>query len=311
MSKQRTIMLTGGRGMVGSNVRERLAGSDWNLLAPSHSDLDLLDAEAVHDYLAVYRPDIIIHSAGLVGGIQANIANPVAFLDKNLVIGRNVIMAAYEAKIEQLINLASTCVYPRSALNPLSEDMILTGELEPTNEGYAIAKLMALRLCQYVNRERGKSCFKTIIPCNLYGRHDKFDPARSHLIPAIIHKVHHAKLNGSKVVDIWGDGTARREFMYAGDLADFLYRALNNFDTLPDLTNVGLGHDFSINDYYAAVAEVVGWTGEFSHDLSKPVGMKQKLASDAKQAAWGWAPKTSLKDGIQKTYDFYLETLNK
>ncbi len=311
MSKQRTIMLTGGRGMVGSNVRERLAGSDWNLLAPSHSDLDLLDAEAVHDYLAVHRPDIIIHSAGLVGGIQANIANPVAFLDKNLVIGRNVIMAAYEANIEQLINLASTCVYPRSALNPLSEDMILTGELEPTNEGYAIAKLMALRLCQYVNRERGKACFKTIIPCNLYGRHDKFDPARSHLIPAIIHKVHQAKLNGSKVVDIWGDGTARREFMYAGDLADFLYRALNNFDTLPDLTNVGLGHDFSINDYYAAVAEVVGWTGEFSHDLSKPVGMKQKLASDAKQAAWGWAPKTSLKDGIQKTYDFYLETLNK
>jgi len=153
--------------------------------------------------------------------------------------------------------------------------------------------------------------FKTIIPCNLYGRFDAFDPKRSHLIPAIIHKVHQAKVENSPTVEIWGDGEARREFMYAGDLAEMLQQAMENFETLPVLMNAGLGYDFSINEYYAAAAEIIGWEGDFTHDLSKPVGMRQKLASDEKQVIWGWEPKTQLYDGLQKTYDFYLETLSK
>lgn len=311
MSFSKTLLLTGGSGMVGSNIKEQLMGTDWTVLAPSHAELDLLDSLAVNDYVKASQADIIIHAAGIVGGIQANINNPVAFLDKNISIGRNIIMAAFEAGIERFINLASTCVYPRHAKNPLTEEMILTGELEPTNEGYAIAKIMALKLCQYINREEARARFKTIIPCNLYGRFDAFDPKRSHLIPAIIHKVHQAKMENSPTVEIWGDGEARREFMYAGDLAEMLQQAMENFETLPDLMNAGLGYDFSINEYYAAAAEIIGWEGDFTHDLSKPVGMRQKLASDEKQVIWGWEPKTQLYDGLQKTYDFYLETLSK
>ena len=167
------------------------------------------------------------------------------------------------------------------------------------------------RLCDYITRENPEYQYKTLIPCNLYGRHDKFDPRWSHLIPAILHKVHEAKLLGQATVEIWGDGTARREFMYAGDLADALYAAADNFSTLPGTVNIGLGTDYSVNDYYAIAAEVVGYEGEFVHDLGKPVGMKRKLTSIALANTWGWVAKTSLREGLALTYEFYLNTEKK
>lgn len=305
MAKQ-TLLLTGGSGMVGRNILEDPSAADWTILAPGSHELDLSDASAVTDYVATHKPDLVVHAAGQVGGIQANMAHPVAFLERNTAMSRNMIMAAYQSGVRNLLNLASTCMYPRAAKNPLREGMILTGELEPTNEGYALAKIMATRLCQYIRREDESAQYKTLIPCNLYGRHDKFDPKNSHLLPAIIHKVHLAKETGEKTVEIWGDGTARREFMYAGDLADAVMRAASDIDSLPELMNCGLGHDHTINAYYETVADVIGWDGEFTHDLSKPVGMKQKLCATDRQGDWGWSAPTSLRDGIKATYDFYL-----
>lgn len=301
------ILLTGGSGMVGRNIVEHAASGHREFLTPGSRELDLCNYAQVEAYIAEHRPDVVIHAAGLVGGIQANIAAPVDFLVKNLDMGRNVVMASKAVGVPQLLNLGSSCMYPRNAPNPLSEEMVLQGELEPTNEGYAIAKVVTARLCQYVRREDSHCDYKTLIPCNLYGRFDKFAPQHSHLIPAIIHKVHGAKVAGLETVDIWGDGTARREFMYAGDFADAVMHAIDSFATLPEMTNIGLGHDFSINEYYEIAADVIGWRGRFEHDLSKPVGMKQKLVSIEKQITWGWQAKSRLEDGIARTYDYYLK----
>jgi GDP-L-fucose synthase len=301
-----TVLLTGGGGMVGRNVAEFPAAAGWTLVAPTSRELDLRDAQATAEFVRKVRPDVVIHSAGRVGGIQANIAAPVDFLVTNLDLGRNIVMAARAAGVPRLLNLGSSCMYPREAPNPLVESSVLHGELEPTNEGYALAKIAVARLCQYVTREQPALSYKTLIPCNLYGPHDKFDPKHSHLVPAIIHKVHMAKVGGRPEVDIWGDGTARREFMFAPDLADAIWRAVESFDTLPDMMNVGVGRDHSVNDYYRIAAQVIGWQGRFVHDTSKPAGMKQKLVSTERQSAWGWAPATSLEDGIRATYHHYL-----
>lgn len=305
------LLITGANGMVGRNIQAHQRAADWHILAPSSAELDLMDQRAVATYYTTHRPDAVVHAAGKVGGIQANIADPVGFLDVNTTIGRNVIVEAYNAGIKTLINLGSTCMYPADATNPLTEDMILTAPLEPTNEGYALAKILSTRMCQYIGDQNGDVNYKTLIPCNLFGLHDKFDPQHSHLVPAIIHKMHVAKTQGLGEVEIWGDGTARREFMFAADLADAIHTAIAKPETLPDLMNIGLGHDHTINEYYQTVADVVGWTGRFTHDLSKPVGMRQKLTATDRQTAWGWAAKTTLRDGLAKTYEFYLSKAEK
>jgi GDP-L-fucose synthase len=306
MSKIR-ILLTGGGGMVGRNLLEHTTISEFEVLAPRSSELDLRDFIAVQAYFRKHQPDMVIHAAGKVGGIQANIREPVGFLMDNLDMGRNIVWAAHQVGIKRLINLGSSCMYPRNHSEPLREEMILKGELEPTNEGYALAKVVTARLCEYIMREDASFQYKTLIPCNIYGRHDKFDPAHSHLIPAIIHKVYLAKQAGQTSVEIWGDGKARREFMYAGDLADAVLRAIKNFDTLPSYMNIGLGHDYTINEYYQAASDVMGYTGSFVHDLSKPVGMARKLVSVERQKAWGWAARHDLREGIEKTYSYYLK----
>ncbi len=303
------VMISGGSGLVGRNIRERL-GQGFDVFAPARMELDLFNSRAVASYIQSRKPDVIIHCAGTVGGIQANIREPVRFLIDNLELGKNVVMAAAEAGIPKLINLGSSCMYPRAAPNPLHEDCILKGELEPTNEGYAIAKITVQRLCSYLNRERSDLSYKTIIPCNLYGKWDKFDPRHSHMIPAVIRKLHDAKVEKRDTVDIWGTGKARREFMYAGDLADFILYALDRFDAMPELINVGLGHDHSIDEYYRAVAEVVGYRGRFNHDVTKPEGMERKLVDVAALHAFGWKARTSLVDGLRATYQFYLEQEN-
>ena len=301
------LLITGGGGMVGRNIVEHPLAREWNIVAPGRRELDLSDYVAARTYFMRERPDAVIHAAGRVGGIQANMAHPVDFLVENVDLGRNTILAARAAGVQRLINVASSCMYPRAADNPLTEDLLLKGELEPTNEGYALAKIFATRLCEYIRRESPTFQYKTLIPCNLYGRHDKFAPAHSHLLPAIIHKVHLAKISGAPTVEIWGDGTARREFMYAGDIADAILRAVIEIQSLPDEMNVGLGHDHSINDYYTLAARVIGWQGSFAHDLTKPVGMQQKLVSTMRQSEWGWSPKTSLEEGIGLAYRYYTE----
>lgn len=301
------ILLTGGGGMAGRNLLEHPAVSSFEIIAPRSSELDLLDFEAVQNYLCKRQPDMVIHAAGKVGGIQANMREPVGFLMDNLDIGRNIVWAAHQAGIKQLINLGSSCMYPRNHQEPLVENMVLKGELEPTNEGYALAKVVVARLCEYIMREDSRYQYKTLIPCNLYGRYDKFDPSHSHLIPAIIHKIYQAKLINQSEVEIWGDGNARREFMYAEDLADVIVRAINQFECLPNLMNVGLGYDHTIDEYYQAAAEVLGYKGSFTHNLDKPVGMARKLVDVKLQESWGWSARHTLQEGIEKTYEYYLK----
>lgn len=301
------VLLTGGGGMVGRNVLEHPAIGEFDVLAPRSGELDLRDFAAVQAYLRKYEPDMVIHAAGKVGGIQANMREPVGFLLDNLDMGRNIVWASRQTGVRRLLNLGSSCMYPRNHNEPLREEMVLKGELEPTNEGYALAKVVTARLCEYLMREDASYQYKTLIPCNIYGRHDKFDPAHSHLVPAIIHKVHQAKQSRQQTVEIWGDGTARREFMYAGDLADAIVCAITAFDSLPAMMNVGLGYDYTINEYYEAAAAVMGYTGKFVHDLGKPVGMARKLVDVTRQQAWGWKAQSDLRNGIERTYEYYLK----
>jgi GDP-L-fucose synthase len=226
-------------------------------------------------------------------------------------IGINILLASKECRVKKFMNLSSSCMYPRDAKNPLSEELILKGELEPTNEGYAIAKVASTRLCEYINREDRYYQYKTVIPCNLYGKYDKFDPNNSHMIPAVIRKIYESKSKNKKSINIWGDGLARREFMYAADFADFVYYAIDHFDNMPQNINVGLGHDYTINEYYKKISDAVGYKGDFIHDLSRPTGMQQKLIDNTKLKEFGWQYQTTLKQGIKKTYDYFLNTVCK
>ena len=303
------MLLTGGSGMVGRNLRAHPATAGFEVLAPRRDELDLLDAAGTRAYLREKRPDLIVHAAGRVGGIQANIAAPVAFLLDNLDMGRNLLMAAAEAGVPRVINLGSSCMYPRGHDEPLREEQLFGGNLEPTNEGYAIAKIAVARLGEYVGREHPGWRCRTLIPCNLYGPHDRFDEASSHLVPAILHKLHRAVSEGRDVVDIWGDGSARREFMFAGDLADLLVQAIERFDELPDCMNVGPGVDHSVLDYYVAGARVVGYAGRFAFDTTRPVGMARKLVDIARLRAFGWTARVDLETGLRLTYEHYLREL--
>jgi GDP-L-fucose synthase len=305
------ILLFGGTGMVGHNVLDLAAGRNVEIVAPPHHEVDLADGKAVLAAMRRIQPSIVIHAAGRVGGIEANMHAPVAFLTENWDMGRNVLMAAREAGVLRLINLGSSCMYPKDSARPLKESDILSGPLEPTNEAYAIAKSAVQRLGAYIGKEDPRFQYKTLVPCNLYGRYDAFDPKRSHLAAAVVDKLHRAKLAGVRTVDIWGDGTARREFLYAGDLADAILVAVERFDALPSVLNVGAGIDYTVNDYYRTAAEVIGYTGSFIHDLAKPVGMKRKLMDVSLARAWGWAARTSLPDGLAPTYAFYLSTTSR
>ncbi len=300
------LLITGSSGMVGRNVKEHPKAQDYLVLSPTSAELDLLDKSAVDSYIKTHKPDIVVHCAGLVGGIVANMNNLSKFLTHNAYMGLNLINSCHQNGVKYFLNLASSCMYPHSAPNPLKEDMILQGAFEPTNEGYALAKVLGTRLCEYISGADKSCLYKTLIPCNLYGKYDKFDTHSAHMIPAVIARIYKAKLEGVRKVPIWGDGEAKREFMYAGDLAEFIFYAIAHFGDLPQNLNVGTGIEYSIDEYYRAIASVVGFSGEFTHDLSKPVGMKRKVIDDTRLKALGWNAKTPLEEGIRKTYEYYL-----
>lgn len=301
------ILITGSTGMVGRNIVDVLAETSHEILSPSREMLDLFDERATLQFLEKTQPDFIIHCAGKVGGIQANISDPLGFFIENFDIGRNLVLSAYKVGIPRLLNLGSSCMYPCHAPNPLSEHSILSGTLEPTNEGYALAKISTQRLCHYIVKKNPTLKYKTLIPCNLYGRYDKFDLMRAHLIPAAIHKIHSAKYHRENSVTIWGDGTARREFLYTGDLTDFILRKLTCFDDWPETMNLGAEKDHTILEYYQKIGLIIGYGGNFDFDFQKPVGMTRKLVNSDFQKSLGWFPSTSLEEGIQKTYEYYLE----
>ena len=308
---KKIILLTGGSGMVGSNIIDHEYSTKYKILSPSSSDLNLLNYQNTENYIAFNKPEFVIHAAGIVGGIEANMSYPVKFLFNNMQMGLNILMASKTKKIKKFINLGSSCMYPKNVENPIPEDLILKGELEPTNEGYAIAKSASSRLCEYITREDSSYLYRTIIPCNLYGKYDNFNYDSSHMIPGVIKRIHDAKNNNSEFVDIWGDGLARREFMYAADLADFIYYAVENFNKMPQNINVGLGFDYKIIEYYKIIADIIGYRGKFNHDMSKPIGMKKKLIDIKKLNEFGWSHQTSLESGIKKTYDYFLDKVKK
>ena len=308
-SAKEKILLTGGSGLVGRNILEHSSADKWEIRTPNRKELDLRNLSSVSQWVKKHQPDIIIHAAGLVGGIKANIQDPVKFLDVNMSIGRNIIMVARDCNVTKLINLGSSCMYPKAIHNPLTEEKLMTGKLEPTNEGYALAKLFTTKLCQYISKENPKLRYTTLIPCNIYGKHDNFNIETAHLLPAIIQKIHTAKVDNRDTVSVWGDGSARREFLYAEDLADAILLAVEDLHKIPNIMNIGFGSDYSVNEYYKTVAEILNWKGTLEHDLSMPIGMMRKLNAIDRQREWGWTAQTSLKAGIQKTYQYFLERL--
>jgi len=299
------ILLTGSSGMVGRNILDNIKASDYEFLTPTRKELNLLNIDSINEFLKSLKPDMVIHCAGIVGGIEANIQYPVKFLQENLYIGLNIINASNSNNINSFMNLASSCMYPKDIKNPLMEDSILSGYLEPTNEGYALSKIVSTKLCEYISRENPVKKYKTVIPCNLYGKYDNFDDKSSHMIPAVIKKLHLAHMNKSNNVNIWGDGESRREFMCASSFSDFIFHAIENFNNMPQNLNVGLGIDYSINEYYEVIAKTIGYEGKFKNDLTKPSGMKQKLVDISKLQSFGWDNKISLQDGIIETYKYF------
>jgi GDP-L-fucose synthase len=264
-----------------------------------------MDRSAVRAFFEAERPDYVVDAAARVGGIAANFEKPVEFLIENLTIQNNVIQAAADFGVTKLLFLGSSCIYPKLAPQPLTEDALLTGPLEPTNDAYAIAKIAGIKLCQAYAREYGKN-FISGMPTNLYGPNDNFDLQTSHVLPALIRKVHEAKKDGAQEVSVWGSGTPRREFLHVDDLADACFFLLENYDS-PEIVNIGCGEDVSIRELAETVCEVLGFAGSLVFDSSKPDGTPRKLMHVGRLLALGWKPRIGLKDGIRDAYDWFLK----
>lgn len=300
------IFVAGHRGMAGSAVVRRLrSGGYENVVVRARSELDLFDRSAVEQFFRSERPDVVVDAAARVGGIIANLEKPVEFLLDNLTIQNNVIRAAAENGAAKLLFLGSSCIYPKLAPQPIPESALLTGALEPTNDAYALAKIAGIKLCQAYAREYGKN-FLSAMPTNLYGPNDNFDPHTSHVLPALIRKVHEAKLAGAKDVPIWGTGCPRREFLHVDDLADACVFLLENYDS-PEVINIGCGEDVTIRELAETVCEVLDYRGELVFDTSKPDGTPRKLLDMKKLFALGWKPKIPLRDGIRNAYAWFME----
>lgn len=314
MSKESRIFVAGHRGLVGSALVRKLNATGYsNLIVRNRSELDLTDQKAVYEFFAFEKPDVVFLAAAKVGGILANNTYRAEFIRENLAIATNVIHSAYETGVKKLINLGSSCIYPKHAPQPMKEEHLLTGPLEPTNEPYAIAKIAALKLCRYYHEQYGSN-FLSAMPTNLYGPGDNFDLRSSHVLAALIRKIDDAKKTGGPV-QLWGDGSPMREFLHVDDLADSLVFLAENVDAdrlsslLPDLfVNVGSGSEISIRDLAKLVAEIEGYSGGFVWDESKPNGTPRKLMEGSHLRELGWRPTIPLREGIESTYRWYTSS---
>jgi GDP-L-fucose synthase len=306
MRESDRIFVAGHRGLVGSAIVRRLQGEGYaNILLRTRSELDLADQRAVQEFFEAERPDYVFLAAARVGGIMANDTYPADFIRDNLAIALNVIDASWRAGVEKLLFLGSSCIYPKFAPQPMREEHLLTGVLEPTNEPYAVAKIAGIKLCQSYNRQYGTR-FISAMPTNLYGPGDNFDLQTSHVLPALIRKFHEARESGAPDVTIWGTGTPRREFLHVDDLAEACLFLMRNYDD-GEIINVGVGEDLTIRELAELVREVVGYQGEIVFDTGKPDGTPRKLLDTGRINALGWRPRISLRDGIAATYRWYLE----
>jgi GDP-L-fucose synthase len=305
MNAQAPVFVAGARGLVGSAIVRALAARGFtNVLGPPRAALELRDRAAVDAFFAAQRPDYVFMAAAKVGGIAANDAYPADFIRDNLEIQTNVIDSAYRHGARKLCFLGSSCIYPRLAPQPMREDSLLTGPLEPTNQWYAIAKIAGVKMCQAYQRQYGFNAI-SLMPTNLYGPGDNFDLETSHVLPALLRKFHEAKAQGAASVTLWGSGTPRREFLFVDDLADAACFLMETYDS-PDIINVGVGEDVTIAELAALIGEIVGFHGTLELDRSKPDGTPRKLLDVTKLTALGWRPRTRLEDGIRATYDWYL-----
>jgi GDP-L-fucose synthase len=292
--------------MAGSAIHSRLAKDGFTrVLGRTRAELDLLDRRAVRAFFEKERPAVVVDAAAKVGGILANNEQPVEFLLQNLTIQNNLIEAAADFGTRKLLFLGSSCIYPKMAPQPISEDSLLTGPLEPTNDAYAIAKIAGIKLCQSYARQYGKN-FISAMPTNLYGPHDNYDLRNSHVLPALIRKVHEAKQSGAKSIAVWGSGNPRREFLHTDDLADASLFLLEKYDQ-PDLVNIGCGEDVTIRELAETVCDVLGFDGSLEFDASKPDGTPRKLLDISKIKSLGWSPKISLREGIADAYDWFVK----
>ena len=294
------VYVAGHRGMVGAAVCRRLAQDNVEIITASRSDLDLRDNQSVEKWMKDARPDAVIVAAAKVGGIHANNTYPVDFLLENLMIQNSVISAAHHADVERLLFLGSSCIYPKMAKQPISEDALLTGALEATNEPYAIAKIAGIKLVEAYRRQHGRDWISAM-PTNLYGPGDNYHPENSHVLPALLRRFHQAKLRGDDTVNIWGTGTPLREFMHVDDLADALIFCLKHYSDSQHI-NVGSGHEVSIRELALIIAEAVGGNFNLEFDTTKPDGTPRKLMDSEKLRKLGWAPKIPLNSGIKSTY---------
>lgn len=302
--KGKTVYVAGHRGMVGSALVRRLASEDVEVLTVSRSEVDLRDQSAVSDWFSRMKPQVVFHAAAKVGGIVANNTLRAEFLYDNLVIGANVIHAAHANNAEKLMFLGSSCIYPKLAPQPLREDSMLTGPLEPTNEPYAIAKIAGIKMVETYRSQYGAD-FISVMPTNLYGRGDNYHPEYSHVVAALIRRFHKAKVAGAKNVVVWGTGRPRREFLYVDDLADACIHLMKTYSS-DELVNIGTGEDITIAEFARVVAVAVGYTGEISYDTSRPDGTPQKLLDVGRLSKLGWRAGTPLEDGIRLAYQAFL-----
>jgi GDP-L-fucose synthase len=298
------VLIAGHKGMVGAAIGRRLAKESCDLLVADRQELDLTRQEPTERYLESLRPNVVVMAAARVGGIQANSSFPVQFLADNLAIELNLINAGYKAGVEKLLFLGSTCMYPKFAKQPMSEDQLLKGELEPTNEWYAIAKIAGVKLCQAYRRQYGAD-FISVMPTNLYGPRDNYHPSDSHVLAALLRRFHEAKAAQVPAVTVWGTGTPRREFLYVDDLADACVFLLKNYSD-EQIINIGCGEDMTITELAKLIAETVGFRGAIKYDTSKPDGTPRKLTDVSKLTALGWRYSTPLREGLKRTYADFL-----
>lgn len=308
MNKTSKIYVAGHRGLVGSAIVRRLKNEGYeNLVVRTSKELDLRDKDQVDQFFESEKPEYIFLAAAKVGGIVANNEYPADFIRDNLLIQTNIIDAAYRNGVEKLLFLGSTCIYPKFAQQPLKEEYLLTGELEPTNEPYAIAKIAGIKMCESYNRQYGTK-YISVMPTNLYGPNDNFDLHTSHVLPALIRKFHEAKEANIPNVEVWGTGSPKREFLYSDDLADACVYLMNNYEG-NEIVNVGVGDDISIKELAQKVKEVVGYEGEIKFDTSKPDGTPRKLVDVTKLNSLGWKASTSLENGLEKAYQWFLDNV--